>query len=274
MPRQSTGLALGQPLIGRIGRVGGITLLACRRCLRSVRAAWQAPGPAGERPRRGAHRRPRGKVGNRRDRVSTVRCDSATVSLGRESGRRAVKTAAQAGFLEVWHCPVLVLSLRCGIGCGRSGSGSCAAVPGRRRSGGGLDAAGLSWTSWDMIPKMRCADQAHSEVTDATRTGRGFHGVTNGVPAGQRPFRWVGMGSLYNRRLSLRWFEPSTCHQLNPKSGPVREIIRDAESARSWSPRVSLGSSLVITGQHSPELRPDRPRRIRHPGPLPCRAPI
>jgi hypothetical protein len=29
----------------------------------------------------------------------------------------------------------------------------CAAVPGRRRGSGGLDAAGLGWTSWDMIQK-------------------------------------------------------------------------------------------------------------------------
>jgi hypothetical protein len=32
-----------------------------------------------------------------------------------------------------------------------------------------LDVAGLSWTSWEMIQKVRRADQAHSEATDATR---------------------------------------------------------------------------------------------------------
>jgi hypothetical protein len=59
-----------------------------------------------------------------------------------------------------------------------------------------LDAAGLSWTSWDMIQKMRRADQAHSWTTDATRTERGFHAAWNGESAGQWAFRWVGMGSL------------------------------------------------------------------------------
>src|SRR6266496_3165860 len=57
-----------------------------------------------------------------------------------------------------------------------------------------LDAAGLSWTSWDMIQKMRRADQAHSGTTDATRTERGFHAARVGEIAGQRPFRWVTMG--------------------------------------------------------------------------------
>jgi hypothetical protein len=38
-----------------------------------------------------------------------------------------------------------------------------------------LDAAGLNWTSWDMIQNLRRADQAHSGTTDATRTERGFH---------------------------------------------------------------------------------------------------
>jgi hypothetical protein len=59
-----------------------------------------------------------------------------------------------------------------------------------------LDVAGLSWTSWDMIQKVRRADQAHSEATDATRTERGFHSARNGESAGQRAFRWAGMGSL------------------------------------------------------------------------------
>ena len=35
-------------------------------------------------------------------------------------------------------------------------------------------AAGLSWTSWDMIQNLHRADQAHSESTDALRTERGF----------------------------------------------------------------------------------------------------
>jgi hypothetical protein len=36
-------------------------------------------------------------------------------------------------------------------------------------------AMGLSWTSWDVIHNVRRADQAISEITDATRTERGFH---------------------------------------------------------------------------------------------------
>ena len=48
---------------------------------------------------------------------------------------------------------------------------------------GELDVAGLSWTSWDMIQKVRRADQAHSGPTDATRTERGFHAAGNGESA-------------------------------------------------------------------------------------------
>jgi hypothetical protein len=55
--------------------------------------------------------------------------------------------------------------------------------------------AGLSWTSWDMIQKVRRADQAHSGITDATRTERGFHAAINGEPAGRWPFPWLEMGS-------------------------------------------------------------------------------
>ena len=70
----------------------------------------------------------------------------------------------------------------------RAGDGSAAA--------GKLDVVGLSWTSWDLIEKVRRADQAHSKVTDARRTERGFHAAGNGETAGQRPFRWAGMGGL------------------------------------------------------------------------------
>ena len=65
-----------------------------------------------------------------------------------------------------------------------------------RVAAGEWDAAGLSWTSWDMIQNLRRADQAHSGITDATRTERGFHAARIGEIAGQRPFRWVTMGSL------------------------------------------------------------------------------
>jgi hypothetical protein len=89
-------------------------------------------------------------------------------------------------------------------------------APGRRRTGpgprlrqagasatcpagvtmGASDVAGLSWTSWDVIQNVRRADQGHSEATDATRTERGFQAARNGESAGQRAFRWAGMGSL------------------------------------------------------------------------------
>ena len=59
-----------------------------------------------------------------------------------------------------------------------------------------LDLIGLGWASWDMIHSLRRADQACFEATVATRTAAGFHGYDNGVSAGQRPFRWAGMGSL------------------------------------------------------------------------------
>ena len=36
---------------------------------------------------------------------------------------------------------------------------------------------GLSWTSWDMIEKVRRADQGFRGVTDAGRTEHGFHAV-------------------------------------------------------------------------------------------------
>ena len=79
-------------------------------------------------------------------------------------------------------------------------AGASVTCPAGARDGrvtmGALDVAGLSWTSWDMIQKVRRADQAHSEVTDATRTERGFHTARNGESADQRAFRWAGRGSL------------------------------------------------------------------------------
>jgi hypothetical protein len=58
------------------------------------------------------------------------------------------------------------------------------------------EVAGLSWTSWDMIQNLHRSDQGHSEATDATRTDRGFHAARNEEIAGQRAFRWAGIGSL------------------------------------------------------------------------------
>ncbi len=54
-----------------------------------------------------------------------------------------------------------------------------------RVAAGEWDAAGFSWTSRDMIQDLRRADQAISEITDATRTERGFHAARIGEIAGQ-----------------------------------------------------------------------------------------
>jgi len=73
-------------------------------------------------------------------------------------------------------------------------------VPRRSRDGkvteGESDVAGLSWTSWGMIQNLHRAGQGHSEAADATRTDRGFDAAKKEEIAGQRPFRWVGMGVL------------------------------------------------------------------------------
>jgi len=45
-------------------------------------------------------------------------------------------------------------------------------------------------------------------------------------------------GPSVNRRLGLRWFEPNTCHQQNPRSAYVSEIIRAVERQRSAAPPV------------------------------------
>src|SRR6266567_3470022 len=104
--------------------------------------------------------------------------------------------AAQTGFLR--YDSQAASCLACAVsGCGRGASVTC---PPEAEDGrvpiGELDVAGLSWTSWGMIQKVRRADQAHSGTTDATRTERGFHAAGNGETAGQRPFRWVAMGAL------------------------------------------------------------------------------
>ena len=87
------------------------------------------------------------------------------------------------------------LSCRCAavIRCGRRRLSGCSAEIGDGRLGaGGLDAVGLSWTSWDMIEKVRRADQGFRGITDAGRTERGCRTMGNGESAGQRLFRWWG----------------------------------------------------------------------------------
>src|SRR6266567_211945 len=97
----------------------------------------------------------------------------------------------------VWQCHSAGLLPQCGHRLRQTGA-LVSARPQAGRPGGGreLAAAGLGWTSWDMIQNVRCADQANSGITDATRTERGFHAARIGEIAGQRPFRWVTMGSL------------------------------------------------------------------------------
>jgi hypothetical protein len=97
-----------------------------------------------------------------------------------------------------WQAHARVLSPQCGHRL-RQAAGLSDSPAEAENSGvavGGLDAVGLSWTSRDLIQNVRRADQAHSGATDATRTAGGFHAPGNGIPAGQRPFRWVGMGVL------------------------------------------------------------------------------
>ncbi len=100
-------------------------------------------------------------------------------------------------------------------------------------SGCGLerDSAGLGWTQQDMIQNMPGADQADSDCADKWRTGSGFHFAAIGGSAGQLPCRWVGMGSLENRRLSLRWFEPSTAP---PGKRPVAWAVSGSRASCRW----------------------------------------
>lgn len=54
---------------------------------------------------------------------------------------------------------------------------------------------GSSWTCWDMIHNLHPADQAHSEVTDSTRTAAGFHAAGTALVRRhpddhRRPQRW------------------------------------------------------------------------------------
>jgi hypothetical protein len=60
----------------------------------------------------------------------------------------------------------------------------------------GWDAVGLRWTPLDAYSAPSGADLGDSVSTDAGRTECGFDTVRNGECAGQRVFRWAGMGSL------------------------------------------------------------------------------
>jgi hypothetical protein len=156
-----------------------------------VRPRPTTPGPSfcprqqGRSPHPGPRRRP-ARI-RRRGRPATS-----------PARRSAPETwAVQARISEVWRCgaPVVPPQRTHDGGCLRvceagAGAGDWQVAVGES------DTAGLSGTSWDMIQNLHRADQAHSEATDATRTDRGFHGARDGEMAGQRAFRWVGMGSL------------------------------------------------------------------------------
>src|ERR1017187_2821850 len=62
------------------------------------------------------------------------------------------------------------------------------------------DSAGLPWTG---SRNPRRADLGDWVCTDAGRTERGLDAVRNGECTGRWVFRWVGIGGLSNRRLSL-----------------------------------------------------------------------
>jgi len=175
-----------------------LTRRAC--CLRSARVAWWPPSPPGAvaGPRRGGSSPGRGEES--REPGVTVRIGSTRRSRPGIRGR-AVENGRSNRISEVWqyhdHAPVL--PAQCGHR--RRQAGAPVACPAGAGDGSGvtvgeLDVVGLSWTPWDMIQNVRRADQARSGITDATRTERGFHAARNGGIAGQRPFRWAGMGSL------------------------------------------------------------------------------
>jgi hypothetical protein len=83
-----------------------------------------------------------------------------------------VKNGGSNRISEVWGVP-RGLSCRCAavIRCDRRRLSDCLAEIDDGGLGvGGLDAVGLSWTSWDMIEKVRRADQGFRGITDAGRT--------------------------------------------------------------------------------------------------------
>ena len=118
------------------------------------------------------------------------------IGLGERIRGWFVKNGGSNRISEVWECHVAVLSLGCWIRCERRPI-DCSAESGDGGLGaGGLDAVGLSWMSWDMIEKVRRADQGFRGIMDAGRTERGFHAIRNEESAGQRLFRWVGVNGL------------------------------------------------------------------------------
>jgi len=139
--------------------------------------------------------KPAAREGNREPGV-IVRSGSAAPALAGNPWQGREKWPLRPDFRGVALSPRLSSGFSAGSASAGWRPGKPRRCAGRSHGSGGLDAAGLSWTSWDMIQKARRLDQARSEATDAGRTERGFHARGNGESAGQRLFRWVGMNGL------------------------------------------------------------------------------
>ena len=156
----------------------------CSRRLGSARH-WESDRVLAQAAAREGKREP-----TRRDREERLCC----AGLGRKSVAGPLKKwPFRPGFRGVALSPCL--SSGCSAGSAAAGwrPGKLRRRAGRQHGSGGLDAVGLSWTSWDMIKKVRRADQGFRGITDAGRTECGFHAMRNGESAGQRPFRWSGV---------------------------------------------------------------------------------
>ena len=114
------------------------------------------------------------------------------------------------------------------VGCRSRRHSSKPSGRGTAGGSGELDAAGLSWTSWDVIQKVHRADQAHSETTDATRTERGIH--TAGKEKQQVSGYSDGWGSAHCKTVGLAYVGSNpTPATRNPRSDPV-PVFPDAGS--------------------------------------------
>jgi hypothetical protein len=74
------------------------------------------------------------------------------------------------------------------------------------------DAAGLRWTQRDWLPGPRRADLGHSEFHGRRADGMRLSGGGEWRNSRSAAILMGGNGRSVNRRLSLRWFEPNTCH--------------------------------------------------------------
>ena len=169
------------------------------------RCRWAGSGPAarwlrsGRVPLASAWRCRRERCAPQRSEASARRDRQerwlhSGLERGSEPGREKCDSNRTS---EMRDCHARVLRCSAVMRCDRRRLSDCSADIGDGVLGaGGLDAVGLSWTSWDMIEKVRRADQGFRGIMDAGRTERGFHAMGNGGSAVQRLFRWVGMNVL------------------------------------------------------------------------------